>query len=82
MDPAPDYVDERGSRESVASDGDEPTDEERHQLRHVSDKLPKSAWLVAVVELCERFAFYGLSGPFQNYIQNGRHGAVPGALGV
>ncbi|KAI9763596.1 MAG: peptide transporter ptr2 [Geoglossum simile] len=81
IDPVPDYVDERQSRDSIVSDGEEPTDEERHQLRHVSDKLPKAAWLVAVVELCERFAFYGLSGPFQNYIQNGRHGAVPGALG-
>jgi POT family proton-dependent oligopeptide transporter len=69
-------------QESISSEGEEPTDEERHTLRHVSDKLPWSAWLVAVVELCERFAFYGLSGPFQNYIQNDRHGAVPGALGA
>ena len=24
-----------------------------------------------VVELCERFTYYGLTPPFQNYIQNG-----------
>ena len=26
---------------------------------------------MVIVELCERFTFYGLSPPFQNYIQNG-----------
>lgn len=50
-------------------EGDEPTEEEIHTLRHVSDSLPWSAFLVAAVELCERFAWYGLTGPFQNYIQ-------------
>ena len=51
-------------------DGDELTEEEKQTLRRVSDKLPWSAFLVAVVELCERFAYYGLSGPFQNYMSN------------
>lgn len=49
---------------------------------HISDKIPYSAYLVAVVELCERFTYYGLSGPFQNYIQNPREGRLPGALGL
>ena len=64
-------------------EGDEPTEEERITLRHVPDKLPWSAFLVAVIELCERFTFYGLSGPFQNYVQRGYHTAsgLPGALG-
>lgn len=43
-------------------DGEEPTEEEKHTLRKVSDKLPWSAFLVCVVELCERFTYYGLSG--------------------
>lgn len=49
---------------------------------HISDKIPYSAYLVAVVELCERFTYYGLSGPFQNYIQNPWEGRLPGALGL
>lgn len=50
--------------------GPEPTEEEWSQLREVSDVIPKSAFLVILVEFCERFTYYGLSGPFQNYIQN------------
>ncbi|PGH08905.1 POT family proton-dependent oligopeptide transporter [Blastomyces parvus] len=62
---------------------DVPSEEVCDTLRKVPDKLPWSALLVAVVELCERFAYYGLSGPFQNYIQNPYKGpGVPGALGM
>ncbi|ODQ68067.1 peptide transporter PTR2-A [Nadsonia fulvescens var. elongata DSM 6958] len=52
-------------------------------LRRVSDELPKSVYLITFVELCERFAFYGISAPFMNYIQNplGRH-HHHGALGL
>lgn len=46
-----------------------PTDEDWAQLREVADVLPVSAYLVILIEFCERFTFYGLSGPFQNYIQ-------------
>ncbi|KAI9820420.1 MAG: peptide transporter ptr2 [Thelocarpon impressellum] len=62
---------------------DEPTEEEKRTLRRVADKLPKSAWLVAIIELCERFAYYGLSGPFQNYIENEyKDPKLPGAIGL
>jgi proton-dependent oligopeptide transporter, POT family len=37
---------------------------------------------VVVVELCERFTFYGLSPPFQNYIQNKPTDSPPGYLGL
>ncbi|KAF8502569.1 PTR2-domain-containing protein [Gautieria morchelliformis] len=47
-----------------------PTDEEVATLRRVADKMPIGAFAIVIVELCERFAFYGLSGPFQNYLQN------------
>ncbi|CAF3542295.1 unnamed protein product [Rotaria sp. Silwood1] len=47
----------------------EPTTEEFSTLEHIADKIPLGAWLIVVCELCERFAFYGLSGLFQNYIQ-------------
>lgn len=65
-------------------DGEEPTEEEKATLRKVADKLPWSAFLVAMVELCERFAYYGLSGPFQNYMQNKYKdpSGVPGAIGL
>lgn len=64
-------------------DGEEPNEDEKKSLRHVAENLPISAWLVAVVELCERFTFYGMSGIFQNYINlplDGSQGR--GALGM
>lgn len=68
---------------SISSyDIDQPTEEERATLRIVSDKIPWPVFLVAAIELCERFTYYGLSGPFQNYIQNPyKNKGVPGALG-
>lgn len=47
----------------------EPTDQELITLKHVSDHIPLAAWLIIVCEFCERFAYIGLSGPFQNYIE-------------
>ncbi|KAI9029424.1 MFS peptide transporter [Hyaloraphidium curvatum] len=47
--------------------GKVPTDEQLSTLRHVADSLPLSAWLVVLAELSERFAFYGISAPLQNY---------------
>jgi hypothetical protein len=75
-----------GVREEYGSDGgydeDEPTTEDLSSLRRVADALPWSAYLVALVEMCERFTYYGLSGPFQNYISNEYNDpANPGALG-
>ncbi|KAI5953144.1 hypothetical protein KGF54_002515 [Candida jiufengensis] len=52
-------------------EGREPTEYELKTLKHVSDSIPLSAWLIAIVELAERFSYYGLSAPFQNYMQNG-----------
>ncbi|CAF3861098.1 unnamed protein product [Rotaria sp. Silwood1] len=65
------------------NDETEPTDEELSTLEHISDQIPLTAWLIVVCEFCERFAFIGLSGPFQNYIQfpiPGPHDKQPGAL--
>ncbi|KAF7164013.1 hypothetical protein CNMCM5623_008652 [Aspergillus felis] len=64
-------------------DGEEPTAEEAKNLRHVAENLPVSAWLVAIVELCERFTYYGMSGMFQNYVNNPLDGSKGrGALGL
>ncbi|KNG45630.1 peptide transporter ptr2-a [Stemphylium lycopersici] len=64
--------------------GSLPTPEDDLFLPRVADTLPRGAFLVAIVELCERFAYYGLSGPFQNYIANAHNDAngLPGALGL
>ncbi|KAH6644175.1 peptide transporter-like protein PTR2 [Boeremia exigua] len=64
--------------------GSTPTPEDLLFLPRVPDALPPGAFLVAVVELCERFAYYGLAGPLQNYIANGPRDAsgLPGALGL
>lgn len=61
-------------------EGREPTEHESKTLRHVADKVPFAAWLVAVVELAERFSYYGLSAPFQNYMQNGPNDHPKGML--
>lgn len=59
------------------------TDEDRSTLRKVADSLPRGMWFVTIAECCERFAFYGLSGPFQNYIQNSYYDHLrPGAIGL
>jgi POT family proton-dependent oligopeptide transporter len=63
--------------------GVKPTAEELRTLRKVGEPLPKSAFLVAIVELCERFTYYGASGLFQNYISRPHNGNLGrGALGL
>lgn len=63
--------------------GVKPTADELLTLRKVGEPLPKSAFLVAIVELCERFTYYGASGIFQNYIQRPLDGSEGrGALGM
>ncbi|KAJ5301921.1 Major facilitator superfamily domain general substrate transporter [Penicillium antarcticum] len=37
--------------------------------RRIPDKFPRIALLILVVELGERFTYFGLSGPMQNYIK-------------
>ncbi|TEB30750.1 PTR2-domain-containing protein [Coprinellus micaceus] len=46
-----------------------PTDEEKATLRRVSDTIPWNAYLIAFVELAERFSFYGSTVVFTNFIQ-------------
>lgn len=53
------------SEQGETPDGQEPTEKERKTLRRVGESLPKSAFLVAIIELSERFTYYGCSGIFQ-----------------
>ncbi|KAJ7076586.1 peptide transporter PTR2A [Mycena belliarum] len=46
-----------------------PTEEERLTLRRVADTIPWNAYLIALVELAERFSFYGAGVVFTNFIQ-------------
>ncbi|KAL5116475.1 hypothetical protein ACEQ8H_005596 [Pleosporales sp. CAS-2024a] len=59
------------------------TEPEWATLRRVPDNLPKIALLILAVELGERFTYFGLSGPIQNYINNpyAPGSDLPGALG-
>ncbi|KAJ3575009.1 hypothetical protein NP233_g1373 [Leucocoprinus birnbaumii] len=46
-----------------------PTEEEKRTLRRVADSIPWQAYMIALVELAERFSFYGCQVVFTNYIQ-------------
>lgn len=72
-----------------------PTEEERRTLRRVAGSLPPVAYLICVVEFCERASYYGVQPLFSNFVNrplpvggNG-YGAPPkgtqqtaGALGM
>ncbi|CAF1307961.1 unnamed protein product [Adineta steineri] len=61
----------------------EPTTEELNTLEHIPDHIPLTAWMIVVCKFCESFTFYGMSGPFQNYIQfpvPSSNDTQPGAL--
>lgn len=64
-------------------DGDEPSDHEKRTLRRIGENLPAAAYLIAIVELTERFTYYGAQGLFQNYISYSSTGADgPKGLGM
>jgi POT family proton-dependent oligopeptide transporter len=57
--------------------------DDAHGLRRVPDRLPTTVWLVTAIEVCDKFAYYGLSGPLQNYLQNDRDDPLrPGSIGT
>lgn len=70
--PMPSYEEQHSQEfDTVDEDGSEyPTEEEVKALRHVPYNLPARTYLVCVIELCERFCYYGVSGLFNNYIAN------------
>ena len=58
-----------------------PTEEELSTMNRVGDRIPIAAAFVVVTEFCERFTYYGVSGIFQNYMQNPyKQGDAPGAI--
>ncbi|CAO2651366.1 Nn.00g039360.m01.CDS01 [Neocucurbitaria sp. VM-36] len=54
-------------------------------LRRVRDSVPWRLWVVAVIGFWERAAFWGLTAPWQNYMEHPPHfdkNHTPGALGL
>lgn len=47
------------SNTSDYSHDDEPSDEDFHSLRRVSDKIPWKAYTIGFVECVERLSYYG-----------------------
>ncbi|CAG8663709.1 9131_t:CDS:2, partial [Dentiscutata heterogama] len=43
--------------------------EELATLEKVPDRMSKAVFLICICEFCERFAYWGATGPFQNYIE-------------
>ncbi|KAK9685932.1 hypothetical protein K7432_015316 [Basidiobolus ranarum] len=62
-----DHRQEVGHEEGVAQTQYREQDSEG--LRRIADKIPIAAWFIIINEFCERFAYYGGSAPFTNYVQ-------------
>ncbi|KAM3086336.1 peptide transporter ptr2 [Clarireedia jacksonii] len=59
------------------------TEEEILRCRHLPDQLRAAVRIALLVGAAERFAFYCITAPWQNYLQNNRDdNANPGALGL
>ncbi|KAI0014890.1 oligopeptide transporter [Xylariomycetidae sp. FL0641] len=59
------------------------SEEDVANLRHVPEKIPAMAWLLAFTVAAQRFAFFGIAVTWQNYLQNSAGDLhVPGALGL
>ncbi|KAI0321432.1 hypothetical protein OF83DRAFT_313879 [Amylostereum chailletii] len=73
-----DMIDKKDSGSAYSHDGQAvdgfitPTELEMETLRHVPDKLDWSAFLIAFVEMAERFSFYGSTTVFVNFISSPR----------
>ncbi|KAF2000909.1 MFS general substrate transporter [Amniculicola lignicola CBS 123094] len=60
----------------------EAIDADLHAYPQIIDEIPFAAWAAILAGGFERFTYFGLIAPWQNYMQNARHSALPGALGL
>ncbi|WWC88341.1 uncharacterized protein L201_003251 [Kwoniella dendrophila CBS 6074] len=58
--------------------GPAPTALQLKSLRHVSGKIPWTAYAIALVELAERASYYGVGGLFPNFVQRPLPAGGPG----
>jgi proton-dependent oligopeptide transporter, POT family len=70
---------------SIVEGSEGVTRHEFETLRHISDRLPWTAWLVVFVEFAERWTYYGTTNIFNNYIRSplprgSKTGAVVNAI--
>ncbi|TVY93605.1 putative peptide transporter [Lachnellula willkommii] len=65
-----------------SGDGRIATDYEFDHLLHVVDDIPFGTWIACLLACCERFVWYAITTPLQNYLQNATGGKIPGALGL
>ncbi|KAF1997058.1 peptide transporter PTR2-A [Amniculicola lignicola CBS 123094] len=72
------------STSEVPSDNPQPpTASEVEGLRRVVDHIPRRLWIVAVIGFFERASFWGITAPWQNYMQHAHEvDAAPGVLGL
>ncbi|KUL84382.1 hypothetical protein ZTR_06329 [Talaromyces verruculosus] len=60
-----------------------PTTDIDPDLPRVLEKVPGTVWVVAFIAAAERFTYWGITTPWQNYMQNPLgHKSLPGALGL
>ncbi|KAI0076383.1 peptide transporter PTR2B [Panus rudis PR-1116 ss-1] len=66
-------IDEKGDLEKhgdkIVPNSEGVTEHELATLRHTADHLPWTAWLVLLVEVAERWSYYGTTNSFNNYIR-------------
>ena len=46
---------------------EQPTEKDLKECRHVKNGLSRNVWFVAVLGLCERFAYYGIIVMFRTW---------------
>jgi len=55
--------------QAMSHQEEQPTEPGHSNLRRVPDRIPWVVLLILIVELGERFTYFGLSAPIQNYIK-------------
>ncbi|KAJ7155693.1 peptide/h+ symporter protein [Mycena filopes] len=62
--------DSHDSADSVLENSEGVTQHDLDTLRHVRDKMPWAAFLIATVEFAERWTYYGTTNLYSNYIRS------------
>ncbi|CAI6332293.1 unnamed protein product [Periconia digitata] len=62
-------VETNKSTESRSNEEQSPTQEELQTLRRVYGKIDSLIYIIGFIEMCERFAYYGTTAAFVNFLQ-------------
>ncbi|KAI5477097.1 PTR2-domain-containing protein [Pseudohyphozyma bogoriensis] len=65
-------ITERTIGGAAAADGEFPSEHDRATLRRMPGPIRIEAYLIGLIELCERFSYYGTTAVFTNFIQQKR----------